>query len=240
MKNVLGCRARLRSRLRGDTSDGDSAGTNPPCECPTINTRPINSICRVATICPRTLAGSTRAYSFSSRCSIKIRTMLSRMPGLPKAMASSLLWRGIAQRCVPKAKTAALKALELDNSLAEAHTLWDLCSCTGTGIGGAEKELLQAIDLKQSYVVAHHWYAEYLSAMDAMSKPSRDQDRPGTRSGFASHARIGGESAIMQALRRGHKQCLKAIEIDPNFGWPRKPFWCVQKKRDVQRIHYRS
>jgi adenylate cyclase len=66
----------------------------------------------------------------------------------------------------PKAKAAALKALELDSSLAEAHAAlgfvllywdWDWSA--------AESELKRAIELKPSYVVGHHWYGEYLSAM---------------------------------------------------------------------------
>ena len=65
-----------------------------------------------------------------------------------------------------------MKALELDNSLAEAHTAlgfvlfyWDW-DCAA-----AERELLQGIELKPSYVVAHHWYAEYLSAIGRHEQP---------------------------------------------------------------------
>ena len=121
----------------------------------------------------------------------------------------------------PKAKTAALKALELDNSLAEAHTAlgfvllywdWDWPA--------AEKELLQAIDLKQSYVVAHHWYAEYLSAMGrheqavAEIKIAQELD-PVSPLMLA----IGGEVCNYAGrYDEAIEQCLKAIEIDPNFG----------------------
>ena len=58
----------------------------------------------------------------------------------------------------PLAKAAALKALELDDSLAEAHAAlgfykseyeWDPA--------GAEKELRRAIELNPNYATAHHW-----------------------------------------------------------------------------------
>lgn len=64
----------------------------------------------------------------------------------------------------PKAKNAALKALNLDDTLAEAHTSlgwvlfyyeWDW--------ERAESELKRAIELNPNYATAHHWYAVFLS-----------------------------------------------------------------------------
>ncbi len=64
----------------------------------------------------------------------------------------------------PKAKAAAIKALELDNTLSEAHTSlafssdvfdWDWES--------AEREFRRAIELNPGYATAHHWYAWHLS-----------------------------------------------------------------------------
>ncbi|NIM59425.1 MAG: protein kinase, partial [Candidatus Aminicenantes bacterium] len=58
-----------------------------------------------------------------------------------------------------KGEEAALKALEIDDTLAEAHTslaaikrnLWDW--------DGSEEEFKRAIDLNPGYATAHHWYA---------------------------------------------------------------------------------
>jgi TolB-like protein/DNA-binding winged helix-turn-helix (wHTH) protein len=64
---------------------------------------------------------------------------------------------------VPKAREAALKALELDPDLAAAHTSlalvnevfdWDWQT--------AGERFRRAIDLDPNYATAHHWYAEYL------------------------------------------------------------------------------
>lgn len=66
----------------------------------------------------------------------------------------------------PKAKRAALKALEIDESLAEAYTSlaqvkeyydWDWL--------GAEKDYKRAIELNPNYATAHHWYGYYLTRM---------------------------------------------------------------------------
>jgi len=65
---------------------------------------------------------------------------------------------------MPKARAAALHAVELDDKLAEAHTSlaliaenydWDWQT--------AEKECGRAIELDPNYATAHHWYAECLS-----------------------------------------------------------------------------
>jgi TolB-like protein/DNA-binding winged helix-turn-helix (wHTH) protein len=71
----------------------------------------------------------------------------------------------------PKAKAAAIKALELDNTLSEAHTSlafsldvfdWDWES--------AEREFRRAIELNPGYATAHHWYAWHLSEMGRNSE----------------------------------------------------------------------
>jgi serine/threonine-protein kinase len=62
-----------------------------------------------------------------------------------------------------QAKVCALKALEIDDSLAEAHAAvasikpaedWDL--------PGALREYARAIEINPNYATAHQWYAEYL------------------------------------------------------------------------------
>lgn len=67
---------------------------------------------------------------------------------------------------MPRAKTAAFRALELDEASAEAHTAlgtiklrydWDF--------PGAERELQRAIELKPDHAAAHQTYADCLLAM---------------------------------------------------------------------------
>jgi len=73
------------------------------------------------------------------------------------------------QEAAPKAKAAALAALQLDDSLAEAHTSlaairfrydWDFA--------GAEREFRRAIALNPNDVFAHQWYSELLTALGRM------------------------------------------------------------------------
>ena len=58
----------------------------------------------------------------------------------------------------PQAKAAALRALELDDSLAEAHAALGLYLTTfERDRSGAERELRRAIELNPNYATAHHW-----------------------------------------------------------------------------------
>jgi TolB-like protein/DNA-binding winged helix-turn-helix (wHTH) protein/Tfp pilus assembly protein PilF len=70
------------------------------------------------------------------------------------------------KEALPKAKAAAVKAVELDSSLSEAHTSlgyslrafdWDFDS--------AGKEFRRAIELNPSYATAHHWNAMNLGLL---------------------------------------------------------------------------
>ena len=64
---------------------------------------------------------------------------------------------------MPRAKAAALRALELDDSLAEAHTAlgWYFFTYEYDFAAG-ERELRRAIELNPNYATAHQWLAELL------------------------------------------------------------------------------
>jgi serine/threonine-protein kinase len=67
---------------------------------------------------------------------------------------------------MPKAKAAAMKALELDNNLAEAHaSLGQIVSYYDYDFATAEKEYRRAIELNPNYAPAHQWLAEQLSVL---------------------------------------------------------------------------
>jgi serine/threonine-protein kinase len=75
------------------------------------------------------------------------------------------------QETFPKAKANAVQALEIDDSLAEAHTSlafptllydWDWSS--------AERGFQRALALSPEYSTAHHWYSEQLALMGRMDE----------------------------------------------------------------------
>ncbi len=62
----------------------------------------------------------------------------------------------------PKAKEQALKALEIDPNLAEAHATLGSMARREMRWQEAETELKRSIELNPNYDMARHWYAEYL------------------------------------------------------------------------------
>jgi eukaryotic-like serine/threonine-protein kinase len=64
---------------------------------------------------------------------------------------------------MPRAKAAAIKALELDDGLAEAHTsLAAALAWFDWNWEASEREFKRAIELNPHYAVAHHWYGSVL------------------------------------------------------------------------------
>ncbi|HYL10677.1 MAG TPA: winged helix-turn-helix domain-containing protein [Candidatus Acidoferrales bacterium] len=79
---------------------------------------------------------------------------------------------------MPKARAAALRALEIDENLPEAHTAlalivqnydWDWQT--------SEKEFRRAIELDPNYATAHHWYAEHLAWRGRFDEAFRESER---------------------------------------------------------------
>jgi DNA-binding winged helix-turn-helix (wHTH) protein/Tfp pilus assembly protein PilF len=79
---------------------------------------------------------------------------------------------------MPQARAAALRALELDDGLAEAHTAlalivqnhdWDWQT--------SEKEYRRAIELNPNYATAHHWYAEHLMWLGRFDEALSESER---------------------------------------------------------------
>src|SRR5207237_4403248 len=64
-----------------------------------------------------------------------------------------------SQEALPPARTAAKKALALDDSLAEAHASLGLLATIELDLARALNELERAVQLKPNYATGHHWLA---------------------------------------------------------------------------------
>jgi DNA-binding SARP family transcriptional activator/Flp pilus assembly protein TadD len=64
-----------------------------------------------------------------------------------------------------KAKAAAARALEIDETFADAHASLGHAMLHNWEWEDAEKALRRAIELNPGYPSAHHWYSEHLTAM---------------------------------------------------------------------------
>jgi tetratricopeptide (TPR) repeat protein len=104
------------------------------------------------------------------------------------------------KEALPKAKAAAVKAVELDSSLSEAHTSlgyslrafdWDFDS--------AGKEFRRAIELNPSYATAHHWNAMNLGLL---GRPKEALAEMRKAENLDHQLRFGGVSSPYAFLRR--------------------------------------
>jgi len=121
---------------------------------------------------------------------------------------------------MPKAKAAALKALQIDPNLAEAHaSLAEILHDYDWDYAGALREIDRAIELNANYETAHQWRAEFLSAQGRHEEAIAEAKRALELDPLSSIInRILGD-AYLQARRYDEAitQSRKAIEIEPNF-----------------------
>src|SRR5260370_37131328 len=76
-----------------------------------------------------------------------------------------------AKDALPKAKAAAIKALELDNTLGEAHTSLAFClDGFDWDLKSADNEFRRAIELNPGYATGHHWFAWHLGLLGRHSE----------------------------------------------------------------------
>jgi len=146
----------------------------------------------------------------------------------------SLAWVGIAdcwifrgwysllapREAFPKAKTAVLKALEFDSTLAEAHASlahihlefdhdWD----------AAEREYRRAIQLDPSYPTAHHWYGGFLSAMGRHQEALQQAETARQLDPLSPIIQtwIGLRYYFARRYKAAAAEYLKALELDQDF-----------------------
>jgi tetratricopeptide (TPR) repeat protein len=125
-----------------------------------------------------------------------------------------------AREAYPKAKAAATKALELDNSLSEAHT--SLAFCLGLfewNWEAAEKEFQQAIGLNPGYATAHQWYALQLSVIGRHREAIAEMSKAESLDPLSLIISSDMADVLFAAYQydESMQESRKAIDMDPNF-----------------------
>jgi TolB-like protein/DNA-binding winged helix-turn-helix (wHTH) protein/Tfp pilus assembly protein PilF len=132
----------------------------------------------------------------------------------------STWYQGSQSELMPKARTAALRALELDESLAEAHASLALIKENyDYDWLGSEKEFRRAIQLGPQYATAHQWYAESL-AWQGRFQEAFAQSEQARRLDPLSLIIATDYASILYYSRQydsALKQCRSVLELDPNF-----------------------
>jgi tetratricopeptide (TPR) repeat protein len=82
-----------------------------------------------------------------------------------------------AAEYMPKARTAALRALQIDNNLPEAHVALALILASyDWDWEASEKEYRRGIELNPNYATAHHWFAELLMWLGRFDEALRESE----------------------------------------------------------------
>jgi serine/threonine protein kinase/tetratricopeptide (TPR) repeat protein len=119
-----------------------------------------------------------------------------------------------------RAKATAMKALKLDENLAEARASlahirfwyeWDWPS--------AEREFKQAIELNPGYGTAHLWYSLYLATMGRMDEAIAEVKRAQELDPLSLIINLNVARVLYfaRAFDEAMEQCLKTLEMYPNF-----------------------
>jgi len=125
-----------------------------------------------------------------------------------------------SKEALPKAKAAAIKALELDSTLAEAHNSLAFClDGFDWDIDSAGKEFQRAIELNPGYATAHHWYAWHLGLLGRYDEAIAEMRKAENLDPLSLI--INTDLAELFVLAHSYdesiRQSRKTIEMDPNF-----------------------
>ena len=169
----------------------------------------------------RTVKGLREAIQYFEQATAKDPNCARAYAGLADSYALMGGYSGIPQaHFAQKARTAALRALEIDEALPEAHTAlalivenydWDWQT--------AEKEYRRAIELNPNYATAHHWYAEYLTWRGRFDEALQESERARQLDPLSLIIATDNAAILYDSRQydRAIKQFRYVLQMEPNF-----------------------
>jgi eukaryotic-like serine/threonine-protein kinase len=128
------------------------------------------------------------------------------------------------REAMPKAREAAVKALRIDDTLAEAHSSLALVQAFyDYDLSSAEREFKRAIELNPGSAAAHQWYGWYLFVLNRTGEALKELKRAQELDPLSML--INGELGMAYHFSRQYDRAIeayqKAIEMDPNNSFAR-------------------
>ena len=118
----------------------------------------------------------------------------------------------------PHAKDAALKALELDPSLAEAHaSLGLVLQYYERDWSGAETEFKRATELNPNYAAAHLWYADFLSSRNRFGEAVAKYQRARELDPLSLTTKMKAAVFTTQSMEERILRVQTILELEPDF-----------------------
>lgn len=169
----------------------------------------------------RTLEGLKQAIEYCERAIEADSTYALAYAGLANSYVLLGGYSGEPQiEFMAKARAAALRALELEPHLPEAHTAlalvvqnydWDWDT--------AESEFRRALDLNPNYATAHHWYAEHLAFRGRFDEARAEAERARQLDPLSLVITV--DTALIEYYSRRYDRAAAKLEavlaMDPSF-----------------------
>jgi TolB-like protein/Tfp pilus assembly protein PilF len=116
-------------------------------------------------------------------------------------------------------KFTAMRAVELDDSLAEAHTALAASLGDEWNWSMAESQYKRAIELNSNYATARHWYSIQLSILGSHERAINEAQRALELDPLSLiiQANLGGRYLRAARYDEAIQECQKALEMDPDF-----------------------
>jgi TolB-like protein/Tfp pilus assembly protein PilF len=131
----------------------------------------------------------------------------------------------LVEDAVPRARTHATRALDLDDTLAEAHmSLGEVKLFYDWDWPSAEREFKRAIELKPNYPDTYHFYGHYLETIGrfddaiAVTKRALELDP----NSLIINSELAWAYFFARQTSESEKQALKTLDLDPRFGVARQ------------------
>jgi TolB-like protein/DNA-binding winged helix-turn-helix (wHTH) protein/Tfp pilus assembly protein PilF len=127
----------------------------------------------------RTVKGFQEAIRYFHQATEKDSNYARAFAGLAASYALIGTYSGTpSAEYVAQARTAALRALQLDDKLPEAHAALALVVQNyDYDWQTSDKEFKRAIELNPNYATGHHWYAEHLAWLGRFDDALRESER---------------------------------------------------------------
>lgn len=170
----------------------------------------------------RTQEGLRQSMAYFQQAIEKDPTYAAAYAGISDCNTVFVVRHGMSSKeGLPRAKAAAMKALEIDNALAEAHTSLAHAMLHDWEWAEAEREFQRALELNPGDASAHGFFAEYLLAVERIDEAIEEIKKAqeidplsliiNTIVAWAFYFAGQYDEAIIQ--------CHKALEIDSSFSW---------------------
>ena len=169
----------------------------------------------------RTVSGLNEAIGYFQQAAAKDPSFARAYAGLADSYALMGGYTGRPQsEFIAKARIAALRALQIDPDLPEAHTALALIVETyDWDWQTAEKEFRRAIALNPNYSTAHHWYAEHLMWRGQFDKALQESER--ARQLDPLSLIIAADNGAILYFSRQYDRAIEkwrsVLELDPDF-----------------------